>query len=127
MTTPENPFDQTIWDPIDSEQAIEDPIHGSESVLRRLATPPMPLLDGTYHVFGGYDLIGTCTFDANGKPFHKLSVISSPMDTLREVQMMEDWLKKVEEGDLPEGYPSPDFFDLSATPYFVVEGPDDNA
>ena len=123
MSNPENPFDHTLWDPISREHAIEDPTHGSEALMRLLDTPPMPLPDGTYHVFGGYYLIGTNIFDAAGKPFKKISTGSTTMEMMRDMLRMEQWHETLESGELPEGYPEnpTDFFDLTATPYIIFD------
>ena len=123
MSNPENPFDSTVWDPVEPEHAIEDPLHGSEALLRLLDTPPMPLPDGTFHVFGGYYLLGTNTFDANGKPFIKFRAGSSMMEMMRDVARMEEWHETVATGEMPEGYPEKpaEFFDFTAKPYFVVD------
>ena len=110
------------------EHYIDYPMHGPESVMKRIDTPPMPLPDGTYWVFGGYDLIGTCSFDAEGKPFIRLGTAASTMETLREVTAMQDWLDKLSQNDFefPEGYPKDpaEFFDLTAKPYIVVPKPE---
>jgi len=122
MSNPENPFDHTLWDPISPEHAIEDPMHGSEALMRLLDTPPMPLPDGTYHVFGGYYLIGTNTFDAEGKPFKRIGVPgSTAIGMLRDVERIEQWHEIVASGELPEGYPEnpSEFFDFTATPYII--------
>lgn len=124
MSNPENHFDNTLWDPVNPEHAIEDPMHGSEAVMSLLDTPPMPLPDGTYHVFGGYYLIGTNTFDASGKPFKKIGVPGSTgFGMLRDVQRMEQWHEIVASGELPEGYPEnhTEFFDFTAKPYIIFE------
>ena len=121
MTNPENPWDTTIWDPINPEQAIEDPFHGPEAVMNLLSTPPMPMPDGTYHVFGASSIVGTCDFDTNGKPFIKIGSSFDPMHVFRFEQQLTEWHKQLDTGELPEGYPeSPDFFDFTAKPYFVL-------
>jgi hypothetical protein len=121
MTTPENPWDKTIWDPIDPEHAIEDPFHGSESIMQRLSFPPMPMPDGTWWVFGGSEIVGTCSFDAEGKPFIKFKSAASTLGMLSDLQRIEDWHAALAEDGLPEDYPEPSFFDLTAIPYFVID------
>lgn len=123
MTTPESHFDKTVWDPINPEQAVEDPMHGSEALMNLLTTPPMPLPDGTYHVFGAYYLIGTNTFDSEGKPFIRFTSGVSTMQMIQDVRRMEEWHEIVSSGELPEGYPEnpAKFFDLAAKPYFVID------
>lgn len=115
-------FDLTIWDPNDPEQAIEDPIHGSEAIISLLETPPMPLPDGTYHVFGAFYVIGTNTFDAEGKPFKKIGMPGSGAETRRVALLLEQWLDQLESGVFPEGYPEDPaaFFDFAAKPYIVA-------
>jgi hypothetical protein len=105
VSNPENPFDTTLWDPVDPEQAIEDPFHGPEATLRLLSTPPMPMKDGGYWVFGASSIVRTCTFDANGKPYIKFSAYSNSMEMMRFSQQITKWHEQLEAGELPEGYP----------------------
>ena len=121
--TSENYRDHSVWDPIDPEQAIEDPFHGPNAILGLLSTPPMPLEDGSYWVFGASAFVRTCTFDHNGKPFIRFSAVSNPMDAIRFAQRMAEWNERVESGDLPVDYPQnpAEFFDFTAEPYFVVD------
>lgn len=120
MSNPENPYDETVWDPSDPERAIEDPMHGSEAVLDLLSIPPLPKKDGTYHVFGGLYTCGTTDFDANGKPFYRIGGGSAIYRMLRERREMEDWVKRYRAGELPPreemGYPE---FHLEDQPYWI--------
>lgn len=122
MSFEKNPFDKTVWDPIDKEQAVEDPFHGPEAILQLLSTPPMPMEDGSYWVFGASSFVHTCTFDRNGKPYIRFSVASDPMAAMRFGQQVTEWTERVTSGDLPEDYPKnpAEFFDFTARPYFVV-------
>lgn len=118
MTSFENERDLTVWDPNDPEQAIEDLIHGSEAILRCLDTPPMPLDDGTFWVFGASSFVNTCTFDGNGKPFIKLGFAIDPAVEMQQISRMKEWFDQIESGELPEiVYPE---FDFTARPYFVL-------
>jgi len=73
MSSENDPFDNTIWDPEDPEQAIEDPFHGPSATIELLNIPPFRNEDGTYYVFGGTHLpCRTCDFDAEGKPFVRI-------------------------------------------------------
>lgn len=98
MSVHENPFDETVWDPEDPEQAIEDPFHGPSSVFGRLSIPPMPLGDGTYYQPGGFDAFGTTYIDANGQPVHKLEVLGS-MTGMQETQELVEWIEAAEQGE----------------------------
>jgi hypothetical protein len=123
MTTPENPFDKTVWDPVDPEQAIEDSLHGPEAIASLLAVPPYRNEDGTYYVFGASYVCGTSTFDAEGKPFIKFKM---GMDSgfMRELDEHGKWieaykkgeLEPIEEMDLPA-------FAFEETPYLVLDSP----
>ena len=121
MTSPENPFDKTIWDPIDPEQAIEDPFHGSEAVAGLLSIPPYKNEDGTYYVFGASHISGTCTFDNEGRPFIKFKTSRIAAD-LREQEEHRKWIEAYQAGDLlpvdEMGLPT---FLFNDPPYFVLE------
>jgi hypothetical protein len=118
-----NPFDQTIWDPIDPEHAIEDPFHGPEAVTGLLSIPPYLNDDGTYYVFGGSYLCGTCTFDSEGKPFIEFRADINPR-FMREVQEHRQWVEAFHAGELPPreemGYPE---FQFNKQPYFKFKAP----
>lgn len=120
----QNPWDDTVWDPINPEQAIEDPLHGPEARLRLLSTPPYPNEDGTYHVFGGLYVCGTTSFDAEGRPFIKIGGGSSMLEAMRDSHRHIEWIKKWEAGELPPleetGYP---VFQFDVTPYVVIDDP----
>ena len=58
---PHNPYDQTIWDPANTEHAIEDPFHGPEAVAGLLSIPPYRNSDGSFYVFGASYVCGTNT------------------------------------------------------------------
>jgi hypothetical protein len=93
MPTPENPFDQTIWDPFDPEYAIEDTMHGSGAVIDMLQIPAMPYGNGTYYQFGGYYAFGTNTVDANGQPVYEIRLPSlGTLQLEREIQAQTEWL-----------------------------------
>lgn len=123
MNTPNSdPFDQTVWDPVDPEQAIEDPFHGPEARLTLLSTPPYPTKDGTYYVFGGYYVCGTTTFDSTGHPFIRIGSGASFLELQREALARMEWTDKWRAGELPPfeamGYP---VFQLDAVPYLVLD------
>lgn len=117
-----DPFDKTIWDPEDPEQAIEDPFHGPTAIHELLKIPPMKLPDGTYHVFGGYYLCGTNSFDAKGRPFIKFKSAASGFNMFREAQEMQQWVEAFHKGELPsrEEMDLPEF-QYHLQPYFVIE------
>lgn len=121
----ENPFDDTVWDPVDKEQAIEDPLHGPEARLQLLSIPPMPRGDGTYYIFGGSYVCGANYFDANGKPFNRIGS-GLTADLMREVLATSEWIKKYHAGELPSleemNYPA---FDFEARPYLVFPSADE--
>jgi hypothetical protein len=121
MTNHENLYDNTIWDPIDPEQAIEDPFHGPEAVAGLLSIPPMKKDDGTYHVFGAYYVCGTNSFDAEGLPFIEFKPYGGSMKTMRESLEQTKWIQSYHNGELPKveemGLPK---FQLDKIPYIVV-------
>jgi hypothetical protein len=92
-----NPWDQTIWDPINPEQAIEDPMHGPSAVHDMLQTPAMPRGDGTYYQPGAYYTHGTAYLDSQGRPIFRIG--SSSMAGMREVFELQEWLEAHREGD----------------------------
>lgn len=121
MSNPESPFDSTLWDPVHPELAIEDPFDGSEAMMRMLDTPPMPMDDGGYWVFGASSFVRTCTFDRTGKPYIKHEIYNNPLESVILAQKMSAWFEQLETGVLPEGYPEnpSEFFDFTATPYHL--------
>ena len=114
-------WDNTVWDPTNPEQAIEDPMHGPEARLKLLSMPPFPNEDGTYHVFGGLYICGTTSFDAEGLPFVKIGGGNYMHQAIRDSQKHMDWINKWKAGELSPiedmGYP---VFQLEAEPYLVV-------
>ena len=117
----EDPFDKTIWDPIDPEQALEDPFHGPEAVMGLLSIPPYRNADGTYYVFGGSHISGTCTFDAEGRPFIEFKAGIDP-GFIRELEGHGKWIEAHSKGELPPreemDYPE---FQLGAQPYIKIK------
>ena len=99
MISGKNPFDQTIWDPVNPEQAIEDPMHGPSAVYSMLQTPPMPRGDGTYYQPGGYYAIGTPLFDALGKPVHTIGHSTTGSQTIRDVLALNEWVEASRDGE----------------------------
>ncbi|HJQ08973.1 MAG TPA: hypothetical protein VJ836_05835 [Candidatus Saccharimonadales bacterium] len=95
MSTPEdpsgNPFDNTIWDPVDPERAIEDPLHGPSAVHDMLEIPEMPLGDGTYYQPGGFYAVGTVYFDAKGQPVYRIGSARGMSSVMREMRDLEEW------------------------------------
>ena len=121
MTREDDPFDKTIWDPNDPEQAIEDPFHGPSATIELLSIPPFRNEDGTYYVFGGTHLpCRTCDFDAEGKPFVKIKTAGDP-SFMREILEHQKWVEAHYAGELPPreelDYPE---FQYGASPYFIV-------
>lgn len=116
-----DPFDTTIWDPINPEYAIEDPFHGPEARLQLLSIPPFRNEDGTYHVFGALGICVTTTFDAEGRPFVRIAAASSMLGTLRDITLHQDWINKHARGELP-AYDELDYpvFRLDVRPYIVL-------
>ena len=127
MSDPNNPFDKTVWDPENPEQAIEDPFHGPTAVHELLKIPPMKLPDGTYHVFGGYYLCGTNSFDAEGRPFIKFKTAGSGAEMFHEAQKLGQWVEAFHKDELPprEDLDLPEF-QYHLQPYFVFEKEDRN-
>ncbi|MGD0284750.1 MAG: hypothetical protein ABSB12_04120 [Candidatus Saccharimonadales bacterium] len=96
-----NEFDNTLWDPTDPEQAIEDPFHGSEAVISLLDIPPMKREDGTYYVFGASYICGTNTFDAEGNPFIEIGPMDLNISFMGEVFKLQEWVDSYHKGELP--------------------------
>lgn len=91
-----NPWDETIWDPIDPEQAIEDPMHGPSAIHSMLQTPPMPLGDGTYLQSGAYYTHGTAYVDSQDRPVHRFG--GSTISGMKEGAELQEWLEAHREG-----------------------------
>lgn len=98
MLTPENHFDQTIWDPIDPERAIEDPMHGPSAVQSLLQIPPMPRGDGTYYRAGGFYAFGSVYVDARDQPIYAIGTSRSTAAFRRELYNLEEWQEAAREG-----------------------------
>jgi hypothetical protein len=98
MSTPENPFDSTIWEP-GGEHAIEDPLHGPSAVHEMLETPPMPLGDGTYYQPGASYAVGTPYFDVKGEPIYRIGVARSTSAVMREALAVTEWAEAAREGE----------------------------
>lgn len=99
MITPENPFDTTIWDPVNPEHALEDPLHGPSAMHAMLEVPEMPDGNGTYYQ-AGLGPSGPDRFDAKGRPL--IRVIGRPSDTSDctwESLLYREWVKTAAEGD----------------------------
>ncbi len=92
-----NPWDQTIWDPINPEQAIEDPMHGPSAIHDMLQTPAMPLGDGTYYQPGAYYTHGTAYVDSRDRPVFRIG--GSTMVGMREGFELHEWLEANHEGE----------------------------
>jgi|AntRauTorckE6833_2_1112554.scaffolds.fasta_scaffold39528_2 hypothetical protein len=91
-----NPWDQTIWDPINPEHAIEDPMHGPSAVHQMLQTPAMPRGDGTYYQPGAYYTHGTAYVDSQDRPVFPVG--GSTMAGMREGFDLQEWLEAHSEG-----------------------------
>ena len=91
-----NPFDETIWDPTNNEQAIEDPMHGPSAVFNMLQTPGMPLGDGLYYQPGMYYTEGTSYVDANGKPIYRINATGA--SDLQELFKVSEWVIASQKG-----------------------------
>jgi hypothetical protein len=123
MSSPEDPFDKTIWDPIDPEHAIEDPFHGPEALMTLLSIPPYKNEDGTFYVFGGSMLpCRTCDFDADGKPFVEIKSAAMSFNFMRQLEEHRKWIEAFNKGELPpiEEMDLPEF-QLNAAPYFKFQ------
>jgi hypothetical protein len=99
MPTPENPFDKTIWDPVDPEHAIEDPLHGPSAVAGLLQTPPMPLGNGRYYRSGGFYAFGSTYVDAKDQPIYVIGVARGTSSIMREMQDLAEWRQASLEGE----------------------------
>lgn len=92
-----NHWDKTIWDPVNPEHAIEDPMHGPSAVHDMLQTPPMPIGDGTYYQPGAFYTQGTSFVDSHDKPIFKIGKIG--MDGLRSALELQEWVAAYDEGE----------------------------
>jgi hypothetical protein len=92
-----NPWDETIWDPIDPEQAIEDPMHGPSAVHSMLQTPAMPMGDGTYYQPGAYYTHGTGYVDSLDRPVYRIG--GSTMSGMREAFSLQEWIEAHHDGE----------------------------
>lgn len=92
-----NPWDETIWDPIDPEQAIEDPMHGPSAVHNMLQTPAMPMGDGTYYQPGAFYTHGTGYVDSQDRPVYRIG--GSTMSGMREAFDLQEWIEAHHEGE----------------------------
>jgi hypothetical protein len=91
-----NPWDQTIWDPVNAEQAIEDPMHGPSAIHGMLQTPAMPRGDGTYYQPGAFYAHGTAYLDSQDRPVFRIGSLG--MASMREVFELQEWLTSYHEG-----------------------------
>ncbi len=95
-----NPYDQTVWDPLDAEHAVEDPFHGPTAVHDLLSIPPMPLGDGTWYQPGGFYASGTVYVDAEGQPIYKIGTGFNTSATMREQRAVAKWIEAYNRGEL---------------------------
>jgi hypothetical protein len=91
-----NPWDQTIWDPINPEHAIEDPMHGPSAVHSLLQNPAMPRGDGTYYQTGAFYAHGTPYLDSQDRPVFQIG--STHMASMTEGIELQEWLTTYREG-----------------------------
>lgn len=91
-----NPWDETIWDPANPEQAIEDPMHGPSAVHDMLQIPAMPLGDGTYYQPGAFYTHGTAYEDSQGRPVLRMGRAS--MAVMREALNLQEWVEAHRQG-----------------------------
>jgi hypothetical protein len=101
MSTPENdnPFDQTIWDPVNPEHAIEDPMHGPSAVGGLLSTPPMPRGDGSYYQSGGFYAFGSVYIDARDQPIYVIGLGRTTSAIRREAYEFAEWRQASQTGE----------------------------
>lgn len=92
-----NPWDETIWDPIDPEQAIEDPMHGPSAIHNMLQTPAMPLGDGTYYQPGAFYTRGTAYVDSQDRPVFRIGGTIS--GSMREARNLQKWVEASNGGE----------------------------
>ena len=92
-----NPWDRTIWDPIESEHAIEDLLHGPTAVHNSLQIPAMPHGDGTYYQPGAFYVHGTAHVDSQDRPVLRIGLAHTA--GMREVARLQEWVKAYHEGE----------------------------
>lgn len=120
MGVENDPFDRTIWDPVDEDRIIEELFQGPEALSDLLSIPPYERPDGSYYVFGASRLpCHTCYFDADGKPFIKLKS-GYDQNFLYELEDHKRWVRAFQDGGLTPreeaDYPK---FQFQASPYFM--------
>jgi hypothetical protein len=93
MAGEKNPFDETVWDPTNPEQAIEDPMHGPSATFDLLQIPAMPYGNGIYHQFGGYYAFSTTRVNANGQPLLIINLGKNYAEIEREIDMQSEWIR----------------------------------
>lgn len=98
MSTGEDAFDNTIWEP-GGEHAIEDPMHGPSAVYSMLEIPPMPLGDGTYYQTGASYAVGTPYFDAKGSPIYRVGTARGATALMQEALAVNEWSEAARQGE----------------------------
>ncbi len=91
-----NPWDQTIWDPLDPERAIKDPIHGPSAVQDMLQIPAMPRDDGIYYQPGAFYSCGTAYLDSHDRPVYPVGGLGVAI--MREAAALQEWFTAYNDG-----------------------------
>ena len=96
-------FDNTVWDPIDHEQAIEDPLHGPSALASLAEIPPMPVGDGLSYKPGLFYETGyTAYVNEEGDPVYINEVGRSQHDIILESSLLSEWVAAYKNGTLAE-------------------------
>lgn len=86
----ENPFDNTLWDPISPEHAIEDPFHGPSAVFDMLQNTPIPLGYGSYYQEGLWP--SNPYFDSLGRPTLRNIVVYAE-EARQQTDLIAEWIE----------------------------------
>jgi hypothetical protein len=92
MSNFEDPYDNTIWDPINPEHAVEDPMHGPSAHFNLWQTPAMPYGNGIYYQPGAYYSFHSSEVDANGQSIYTVGSMAGTSQILREAKDLADWV-----------------------------------
>lgn len=95
MSSPENHYDNTLWDPVNPEHAIEDPFHGPSVVFDALQNTPIPLGDGSYYQEGLWP--SNPYFDSLGRPILRNISVTTEL-ARQQTDLIEEWIVARHEG-----------------------------
>ena len=92
-------FDGTIPDPFDSQQSIEDPLHGPTARRQLKTIPPMPMGNGLYYQPGNLYELGTPYVDALNRPVTLIGSARSSREAMRQSLELTEWVTAAGKGE----------------------------